>query len=87
MKYILLILTAMFALAGCSAEQTTPQLTIHDAIPSNSISVDDPMQIAGALEVAKEKCKSEGGNLIVIDTRSPGVTYGAVRYTCIPGKK
>jgi len=86
MKYILLISSAMLILMGCSAEQTTPQLTIHDAIPSNSIGVDDPMQIAGALEMAKEKCKSEGGNLIVIDTRSPGVTYGAVRYTCIPGK-
>ena len=86
MKYFLLISTVMLALLGCSAEQTTPQLTIRGAIPSNSISVDDPIQIAGALEVAKEKCKSEGGNLIVIDTRSPGVTYGAVRYTCIPGK-
>jgi uncharacterized protein YcfL len=87
MKYILFISTVLLVLAGCSSEQTTPQLTIRDVIPSNSISLDDPVQVSGALEVAKAKCKSEGGELIVIDTRSPGVTYGAVRYTCIPGNK
>jgi uncharacterized protein YcfL len=86
MKYILLISSAWLVLVGCSSEQTTPQLTIRDAIPSNSISIDDPVQISGALEVARVKCKAEGGELIVVDTRSPGVNFGAVRYTCIPGK-
>jgi len=86
MKFFFSLSIALLLLVSCSSEQATPQLTIYDAIPSNSISIDDPVQISGALEAAKVKCRSGGGELIVIDTRSPGVTYGAVRYTCIPGK-
>ena len=94
MGKIIILSVAALILTACGTEPSSnppADLEVLDVIPQNTIGYDaNPRQDSMAIDVAKERCKAEGKEILVIDTRTAGeegvgsLSYGDLRYLCLP---
>ena len=94
MRKIIILSVAALILTACGTEPSSnppADLEVLDVTPQNTIGFDaSPKQDSMAMDVAKERCKAEGNEILIIDTRTAGeegvgsLSYGDLRYLCLP---
>lgn len=94
MRKIIIFAITAFILTACGTEpSSTPpvDLELLDVAPQNAFGYSpNPKQDSMATDVATERCKSEGKDILIIDTRTAGaenvgsLSYGDLRYLCLP---